>query len=292
MSNTDNCPLVSYIITVLNGEKYIGRTLKGVKSQTYPNIEIIVVDNFSTDKTREIVRSFSEVKLFLKGPERSSQLRYGLEQARGKYVFTTGCDLVADNNYIEKCVNICESSDYVAVYAGVISETTNFWSKVKAIERLCYIGDDIHEAARFLRKDVLEKIGGFDSDLVLHGDDYEVQARLNKFGYKTGRVDAVEVHIDEIDSIKEVFLKSFYYGMNSWKYIKKHPGHATKQLMPIRKSFFKNYKLFLKHPLLASGLVVFKIVQYGSASVGLLFAILRLNKISSFFHNLIYKKNR
>lgn len=286
----ETLPLVSYIITVLNGEKYIKRTLEGAVNQSYPNLEIIVVDNFSTDKTQEVVRLFPKVKFYLKGPERVSQLKYGLEKSQGKYIFTTGCDLVATKDYIKECVVLCENSDCAAVYAGVKTEPTNYWSRVKGLERDCYLGDDTLEAARFLRKDVLEKIGGFDSELTLHGDDYEIQSRLDKYGFKTGKIKEYELHIDEVESIKEVFLKSFYYGMHSWLYIKKHGIKAVKRLSPIRKAFLTHYKLLLKHPFLTFGMLIFKIVQYGSATVGLIFGMFNIKRVSRVFHKSIYNK--
>jgi len=284
-------PLVSYIITVKNGEKYIGRTLKGVKNQTYKNIELIVVDNYSTDKTGEIAKKYG-AKVYLKGPERSAQLKYGLEKSKGKYIFTTGCDLVADRDYIEKAVKTCEEKNYDAIYTSVVSETHNFWSKVKGLERLCYIGDNLHEAARFLKKGVFLKIGGFDDKLRLHGDEYDVQARLDKKGYKTGRIDAVETHIDEIDSLKEVFFKSFYYGYNSKKYIQKHTAHSLNQLQPFRTVFLKKWPLLLKKPHLTFGLIVFKIVQYSSAIAGILIALIGGEKVAKKFHQAIYKNKK
>lgn len=282
-------PLVSYVITVKNGEKYIGRALQGAKNQTYKNMELIVVDNYSTDRTREIARKYG-AKVYLKGPERSAQLAYGLKVSKGKYFFSTGCDLVMDQDYIEKAVRACEDEGYDAIYTSVVSETHNFWSRVKGLERLCYIGDDLHEAARFLKRDVFLKIGGFDSTLKLHGDDLEVQARLNKVSYKTGRIDAVETHIDEIDSLKEVFLKSFYYGYNSKKYIQKHTPHSLKQLHPFRSIFLKKWRLLLRHPLLTMGMIVFKVVQYTSASVGLILAFLGQEKLAEKFYQAIYQK--
>lgn len=287
MAKKHRFPLVSYVITVKNGEQYIGRTLKSAREQTYKNIELIVVDNYSTDKTREIAKKYN-ARTYLKGPERSAQLAYGLKVSKGKYFFSTGCDLVADKDYIEKAVQACEKQGFDAIYTSVVSETTNYWSKVKALERDCYIGDDLHEAARFLKRKVFVKIGGFDGRLKLHGDDLEVQARLNKFDYKTGRINAVETHIDEIDSLKEVFLKSFYYGFNSRRYIKKHPSHSLKQLHPFRLVFLKKLPLLAKHPLLSLGMVVFKVVQYSSATVGLILAYLKGDKIASFFHKKIY----
>lgn len=66
--------LISVIITTKNEEKNIGKCLESVLAQTYPagNIEIIVVDNGSTDKTKEIAIKYTE-KVFNGGPERSAQ---------------------------------------------------------------------------------------------------------------------------------------------------------------------------------------------------------------------------
>jgi hypothetical protein len=118
-----------------------------------------------------------------------------------------------------------------------------------------------------------------------------MQKRLNDAGFKTGRIDSYETHIDEIDSIKEVFLKSFYYGMNSLKYLKKYKGYATTQLFPVRTAYFRNWKKFATNPGLTVGFFVFKIVQYLSATMGLLFAILHLDRFNSLFHKAIYKKH-
>lgn len=284
-------PLVSTITPVLNGEKYIAKNLKSIQDQTYQNIEIIVVDNFSTDNTVKIAKDMG-VTVYQKGPERASQDNYGVQMAHGKYVFITGCDMVLDKDYIEQCVYCCEENGYDAVYASVKSKVVNFWSKVKGLERDMYIGDDFIESARFFRRDVFLGLGGFDTTLVINADDYDMQRRLNKAGYKTGRILATELHIDEIDSIKEVFFKSFYYGMNSWAYIRRQKGYAVRQLFPVRKAFFKNFRMLVNHPILAIGFLVFKIIQYVSASVGLLFGIFGIRKISEVFHRSIYKENK
>ena len=49
-------PLVSVIIPTLNSEKYLKNTLESIRNQPYSNIEILVVDNHSTDNTREIAK--------------------------------------------------------------------------------------------------------------------------------------------------------------------------------------------------------------------------------------------
>ncbi len=284
-----NQPLVSTITPVLNGEEYIARNLRSIKDQTYKNIEIIVVDNYSTDKTREIAKKMN-VRVYLKGPERATQDNYGVKKAKGKYIFITGCDMVLDKDYIAQAVEACEKKDYDAIYAHVVTEEYGFWSKVKGLERLCYIGDKRHEAARFFKRKVFLKLGGFRTDLVLHADDYDMQKRLNEAGYKTGNIKAVETHVDEIDSLKIIFLKSFYYGYNSKKYLKENPVYATIQLSPLRTVFFRRWSLLIKHPFLTLGLIIFKIVQYFFAIIGLITAVAGKEKIAEKFHEVIYKK--
>lgn len=286
-----NLPLVSIITPVLNGELYIGENLTSIKKQTYPNIEMIVVDNFSTDKTAAIAKK-SGATVYQKGPERASQDNYGVKMAHGKYVFITGSDMYLDKDYIAQCVEQCETYGYDAIYSSVRSKVSNFWSKVKWLERESYIGDNFIESARFFRRDVFLKLGGFNTQMVLHADDYDMQKRLNDEGYKTGRIKAVETHLDEINSLKITFLKSFYYGMHSVEYLKKYKSYATKQLLPLRTAYFRNWKLFARHPVLTAGFIVFKVVQYSSATAGLLFGLLKDKKTSNTFHSLIYKKRR
>ncbi len=59
-------PLVSIIMNVCNGEKFLNESLKSIFDQTYKNWELIVWDNCSTDKTKKIVKSYSDrrVKYF------------------------------------------------------------------------------------------------------------------------------------------------------------------------------------------------------------------------------------
>jgi glycosyltransferase involved in cell wall biosynthesis len=80
-------PLVSIIITTKNEEKNIGNCLesilRNIELKDYRNIEIIVVDNNSTDQTKEIARKYTK-KVYKFGPERSAQRNLGAKKARGK----------------------------------------------------------------------------------------------------------------------------------------------------------------------------------------------------------------
>ena len=74
-------PLVSVIVTTKNEEKNIANCLKSIKNQTYKNIEIIVVDNNSDDRTKEIAGKYTD-KVFNHGPERSALRNLGAEREK------------------------------------------------------------------------------------------------------------------------------------------------------------------------------------------------------------------
>ena len=71
--------LVSVIITTKNEEDVIATLLQSTVEQSYKNIEILLIDNNSTDKTLEIVSKFP-VQKYTYGPERSAQRNFGLER--------------------------------------------------------------------------------------------------------------------------------------------------------------------------------------------------------------------
>lgn len=108
-----NLPLISVIITTKNEEKNIKNCLNSIKDQSYPfeNIEIIVVDNNSTDKTKEKVEEFKRgftllnTKLFNQGPERSAQRNYGVEKSSGEYFLYLDADMTLHKDVIKDCVS-------------------------------------------------------------------------------------------------------------------------------------------------------------------------------------------
>ena len=154
---------------------------------------------------------------------------------------------------------------YDAIYMSVKTDmgVNHFWGKVKALERESYIGTFI-ESARFFKKSVWQEIGGFDEELVQLEEDF--QHRLDKAGYKTGRINSREYHLHEEDNLWKVFKKFYYYGKHCRHYLKTHKNRGIKQLNPIR----PNLKIFLKHPKLLVGMVIYKIIQYLGGGLGLL----------------------
>ena len=81
-------PLVSVVIPAFNGERLIGRTIESALAQTYSNVEIIVVDDGSTDATQEVVRRFGDRVRYLRQPNQggAAARNQGISAARGDWV--------------------------------------------------------------------------------------------------------------------------------------------------------------------------------------------------------------
>ena len=262
-------PLVSVVVPTFNSERFLERCLRSVRGQTYPNVEVIVVDNYSRDKTREIAKKYADLVL-LKGGERSAQVNFGVRYARGKYVYRVDSDFVLEPTVIEEAVRKCEVEGFDAVCVHNTSDpTVSFWARVRKLERDCYADDELNVAARFFRKDVFEAVGGFDENLVA-GEDYDIHNRLLEKGFKIGRIESQEIHIGEPGSLWEIAKKHYYYGQTIGRFIRTNPRRGLKQLTPIRPAFIKHWKEFIRHPILTLGFIVYQIIRYLSAGLGFL----------------------
>jgi len=88
-------PLVSVIVPTRNSEAFLERCLTSIRDQSYPRVEVIVVDNYSSDGTKRIARKYAD-RFFSKGHERSSQVNFGVSKAKGKYVYRVDSDFVKE----------------------------------------------------------------------------------------------------------------------------------------------------------------------------------------------------
>ena len=79
-------PLVSVIIPTRNSEGTIEICLKSINNQTYRNVEVIVVDNNSQDRTKEIAQKYVD-RVYNKAPERPTQRNFGSEKGGDEYLF-------------------------------------------------------------------------------------------------------------------------------------------------------------------------------------------------------------
>lgn len=126
----DNRGLVSIIIPIYNVEKYIEKCLNSVINQTYNNIEIILIDDGSEDKSKQICDDYAKtdtrIKVIHKKNEGVSKARnIGIDISKGEFITFIDSDDYIDKNYIEELYNLCVRTNSDIVICGVKDEDYN-----------------------------------------------------------------------------------------------------------------------------------------------------------------------
>lgn len=258
-------PLVSIIISTKEEGKNISNCLISIKQQSYKNIEIVVVDNGSKDKTKEIAKTYTE-KVFNIGPERSTQRNFGVKKSRGKYVIYLDADMRLQPNLIEECVKQIKSKDADALYIPEVVLGDSFLSTVRRFERSFYDATVI-DCVRFIKRDAFIKVDGM--DLGLCGpEDFDFDKKLKQVGYTFALLKNSHINHDESDiNLKDYLNKKSYYIKSFNKYIEKWGSNDEdiKKQLGFYYRFIgvfledKKYKKLIRHPILTMGMYYLRI---------------------------------
>lgn len=189
-------PVVSLILLNYNGSLFIEKCLESIKNQTFNNIELIIVDNASSDDSLSKIDQIIEDYILIRNKKNlgtSKAYNIGAEKAKGKYLFFLNIDIKLDKNCVSELVNKCEGDKKIGV--GVCKE-------------LSYEGDEFHHcgagmdvfgytypgklgkifftpsSAFFTRKDLFFYINGFDDSYFMYKDDLDYCWRTYLVGYK------------------------------------------------------------------------------------------------------------
>jgi glycosyltransferase involved in cell wall biosynthesis len=205
-------PFISVLIPTYNCAQYIRQAVDSVLSQDYDNLEIIIVDDGSTDNTKEIVETYNYtslqrkmVKYFYKENEGIAATRnYCMEKASGEYLAWVDADdywvqgkLKAQLNYFKehpdceivfaKFENFFENED--------LKNLPRFKSEMKYAERA-----HSHFTTALMKKEIFEKSGNF---MLTIGEDLEIVSRMMVSG------------IDVNHCIEEIYYLRRLHGINS-----------------------------------------------------------------------------
>jgi glycosyltransferase involved in cell wall biosynthesis len=273
-------PLVTVIIPTRNEEQHIGRCLDSVLKNDYPRsrMEILIVDGMSEDRTREIIGEYAQkndcIKL-IDNPHLFTPhaLNLGVRNARGEIVVTFGAHTTYSSNYLSTVVRYLKSgeADCVGSVAETRSEGGSLTGEAIATALSCSFGvGNSHmrtgvKTPRFVdtascpgyRKEIFERIGLFDEELVRNQDD-EFNSRLRKSGGKVLLVPDIVSYYTSRNSIKKLSRMMYQYGYFKVRVAQKLGGVYTfRQLAPpvLVASFFLTSGLTLL-PYAAANLAV------------------------------------
>ena len=260
---------VSVVVTTRNSVAHLEPLLASVAGQTYPDVELLVVDNSSSDGTGALAKRYAD-RVLVAGPERSAQRNRGVEAASGEYVLILDSDMVLEPGVVAACVEAASDGDVAAVIIPEVSVGEGFWAACKALERSCYIGDDTIEAARFFRRAVYLEHGGYDESLT-GPEDWDLPARMRRAGVPIGRAKrAAIVHDEGRLQLRELLRKKLYYGKSLDSYMRRHPALAVRQVPFLRGAFLRHRRRLARQPVLAAGMMVMKSAEVVAGGLGLL----------------------
>lgn len=229
--------MVSVVIPVLNSEKDVEPCLAALKKQNYPQdrLEIIIVDNGSTDGTQECLRK-AGLRWYSRDKRgRSCALNTGVEHAVGEIICTTDISCIAEPNWIANIVNTFNDSD-VGCVAGEIKQLERKVNRiVKFQQRVNYMSPMVARKRKRLpflpyadganasfRHDVFKQIGLFDEDFI-KAADVEICYRLwVKTHYKVEFNENAVVWEEGEPSLRALLKQRYRIGIGQvlmrWKY--------------------------------------------------------------------------
>lgn len=182
--------LVSVIMPVFNGERYLRYSIDSILSQTYKNLELIIVNDCSTDGSLDIMKDYEKkderVRVFcnernLKLP---ATLNVGFSHAKGDYFTWTSDDNMYKENALEVLVNELESNkESVMAYASceTVDDNGKVVGRAYSSEPRNLILGDVFGACFLYTAEVAKKTGPYDTDLFL-AEDYDYWIRIYRNG--------------------------------------------------------------------------------------------------------------
>ncbi|MEJ7590787.1 MAG: glycosyltransferase [Planctomycetaceae bacterium] len=185
-------PRVSVVVCTYNGGRTLEQCVRSLEDLDYPDFEIIVVDDGSTDNTAEILQQFSEIRI-IRQPNRglSAARNVGLDAASGSIVAYTDSDCFVDCDWLTLLVQQLEHSGASAVggpnltpddgwLAGCVAASPGQPTHVLENDQ---VAEHIPGCNMAFRRDALLEIQGFDYQYKKAGDDVDICWRLQHAGH-------------------------------------------------------------------------------------------------------------
>lgn len=222
---------VSVIVPVYNSARHIRACLEGLLAQEYPRdgVEIILIDNNSTDASRRIVQEYPEITLL----EERSQGAYaarnrGLRHARGELIAFTDADCVPSRDWLRECVSALREPGVGIILGGHRFARESFLLSLLADyehEQQEYIFNQDDQALYFgrtgnmaVRRELFDQLGPF-ARRGRGADTLFVRRCVERYGCAAVRYcPQVRVRHLEIDGLRQLYRKYLVYGASRRRY--------------------------------------------------------------------------
>lgn len=222
--------LVSVVMPIKNAERTIVRALDSVLNQSYKNSEIILVDDDSTDKTRDLIKKFKNRKIKLIKNKKSlgpaASRNKGIKRAKGEIVFFTDSDCEVPRNWIETILKEYKDEKIAGVGGYLKPGKNNLIAKLELLQNRFILKIKnrkiIGKASVPMgytnnvsyRRKILGEINGFDENFPFPaGEDVDLKKRVCEKGYFVVYIPFSVKHLDSYDS-SYLFNRLIMRGLN------------------------------------------------------------------------------
>ncbi len=160
---------ISVVMPAYNAEKYIGQAIESILNQTYRDFELIIVNDGSTDNTKNIILSYKDERIIYLENEKNSgiviTLNKGLDNAKGEYIARMDADDISKNDRFEKQIDFLEKNKEIALLGSGIcifgenTEETNrvFTNDSEQLKAELIFNSSIAHPTVMIRKSVLDE---------------------------------------------------------------------------------------------------------------------------------------
>lgn len=251
--------IISIVIANFNGEKYLDDCLRSIFKSTLLNFEVIIVDDGSIDNSNKILQKYEKkerVKIYYFEINRGAAYarNFGVKQSKGKYILFIDFDCEIEKNCLKEIINKFDNSKKIGGIIlklitdnGKLDNAGHFYSifgfpyeigsgenPVNYQKEMSVFGAKTSGLA--VRKELIKKVGGFDEDYLISGEDTDFSWRIGMTGYGLIYLPtAIGNHHQKKIKNKSVNYRILYEGLknNLSNIIKNSPIHVILWMIPI-----------------------------------------------------------
>jgi glycosyltransferase involved in cell wall biosynthesis len=259
-------PVVSVVVPTRNSIRTLAACLRSIRAQDAP-VELIVVDNDSTDGTYELAGQLADT-VVRGGPERSAQRNAGVRLATADWVLWIDSDMVLPPTTVSAALATATRTGADAVAVPEVSIGPGFWTACRALERSCYLDDPTLHNPRLLRRDLVLGDGEFDPAMA-GPEDTDLRLRLRRAGTRTALCSEVLIEHDEGRlTMRSILEKRVYYGRSLPAFAAKNRGALAGQGAGTVRALIRHRRTLARHPGRAAGVLVMRAAEAAAYAVG------------------------
>jgi glycosyltransferase involved in cell wall biosynthesis len=220
-------------LCVKNSEKTIENAIESIISQdfSHENMEIIVVDGGSKDKTIDIIKnslSRTKIKLILlfdKGEGLGVARQMVVDNASREYIVWVDSDVVLSKSFLKKQLEFMEKHTEVGMARGKAEYRQSDFGLVANVQGLLFsLLEGVYLGATICRTKALREINGFDKRIKGASEDVDVKTRLLLKGWKTTMNPAATFYHVAKDTMRSIYRQNLWYGMGDHFLSHKYEG--------------------------------------------------------------------